>query len=47
MAGPYKDKLPDVSDSSQNVEITYNVKLKLTELKDIFVTDKLVKDECM
>ena len=47
MAGQYEDKLPDVSDSSQNVEITYNVKLKLTKLKDTFVTDKLVKDECM
>ena len=34
----YKDKVLDVSDSNQNVETTSNSKLKLTGLKDIFIT---------
>ena len=33
----YKEKVPDVSDHNQNVEITYNSKLKFTELKDLLV----------
>lgn len=40
MTGQYKDKLPDVSDSNQNAESTCNVKLKLTGIKDIFITEK-------
>ena len=31
----YKEKVPDVSDSNQNVETTCNSKLKFTELKDL------------
>ena len=34
----YEDKVPDVSDSNQNVETTCNSKLKLTGLKDTFIT---------
>ena len=38
MAGQnIKKKVPDVSDSSQNVETTCNSKLKFTELKDLFI----------
>ena len=33
----YKEKVPDVSDHNQNVETTYNSKLKFTELKDLLV----------
>ena len=33
----YKEKNPDVSDSTQNVETTCNSKLKFTELKDLFI----------
>ena len=32
----YKDKVPDVSESSQNIETPCKSKLKLTELKDLF-----------
>ena len=38
MTGQHKDKLPDASHSSQNVETTRNVKLTLTGLKDTFIT---------
>ena len=34
--GKYKEKVPDVSDSKQDVETTCNFKLKFTELKDLF-----------
>ena len=33
----YKEKVPDVSDSNQNVETTCNSKLKFIELKDLFI----------
>ena len=33
----YKEKVPDVSDYNQNVETTCNSKLKLVELKDLFI----------
>ena len=33
----YKEKVPDVSDSNQNVETTRNSKLNFTELKDLFI----------
>ena len=33
----HKVKVPDVSGSIQNVEITYNSKLKFTELTDLFI----------
>ena len=33
----YKKKVPDVSDSNQNVETTCNSKLKFIELKDLFI----------
>ena len=33
----YKEKVPDVSDPNQNVEKTCNFKLKLAELKDLFI----------
>ena len=32
-----KEKLSDVSDPNQNVEVTCNSKLKFTELKDLFI----------
>ena len=32
-----KEKVPDVSDSNQNVETTCTSKLKFTELKDLFI----------
>ena len=43
-----KEKVPSVSDSNQNVEITCNYKLRFIELKDLFITEgaeKLAKDE--
>ena len=33
----YKEKVNDVSYSEQNVETTCNSKLKLTEIKDLFI----------
>ena len=33
----YKEKVPDMLDSNQNVETTCNFKLKLTKLKDPFM----------
>ena len=33
----YKEKVPDVSDPNQNVETKCNSKLRLTELKDLFI----------
>ena len=33
----YKEKVPDMSDSSQNLETTCNSKLKFAELKDLFI----------
>ena len=33
----HKEKVPDVSDPNQNIETTCNSKLKLTELKDLFI----------
>ena len=33
----YKEKVPDVSDSNQNVETTSNSKFKFIELKDLFI----------
>ena len=33
----YKEKVPNVSDSSQNVETTCNHKLRFTELNDLFI----------
>ena len=35
--GKYKEKVPDVSHPNQNVETTCNFKLKLTQLKDLFI----------
>ena len=32
--GKYTEKVPDVSNSNQNVEITYNSKTKFIELED-------------
>ena len=32
----HKEKVPDVSDSNENVKTTCNSKLKFTELKDLF-----------
>ena len=43
----YKEKVPDVSDSNQNVETTCNSKLRFTELKDLFikrVQKKVIRD---
>ena len=49
MAGKkYKEKVPDVSDSNQNVEQTCNSKHTLTELKRFIHqkgAEKLVKDK--
>ena len=33
----YKQKVPDMSDSNQNLETTCNSKLKFAELKDFFI----------
>ena len=33
----YEEKLPDVSDSNQNVETTCNTKHKFREFKDLFI----------
>ena len=33
----YKEKVPDVSDSNQNVQTTCNSKLKFIKLKDLFI----------
>ena len=33
----HKEKLPNVSDSNQNIETKYNSKLNFTELKDLFI----------
>ena len=33
----YKEKVPEVSASNQNVETTCNSKLRFTELKDLFI----------
>ena len=44
----YKQKVPDMSDSNQNLEIISNSELKFAELKDFFikrVQKKLVKNE--
>ena len=45
----YKDRVPDVSDSNQNIGELCNTKLKLPESKDLCIksTEKLVKDEWM
>ena len=45
----YKDKVPNVSDSNQNIETSCKSKLKLSELKDLYIksSEKLVKDESM
>ena len=32
-----QEKVPDVSDSNQNVETTCNSKIKFTELKGLFI----------
>ena len=41
-----KEKAPNVSDLNQNVETSYNSKLKFTQRKDLFIKrEKLVKDE--
>ena len=39
----YKEKVPDVSDPNQNVETTFNSKLKFTELK-IFIHQKAAEN---
>ena len=44
----YKEKVPDVSDPSQNTEMTCNSKFKFTELKRFIHqkgAEKLVRDE--
>ena len=33
----YKEKVPDMSDSNQNLETTCNSKLKFAEFKDLFI----------
>ena len=33
----YKQKVPDMSDSNQNVETTCNSKFRFTELKDLLI----------
>ena len=33
----YKERVPDVSDSTQNIKTTCNARLKFTELKDLFI----------
>ena len=33
----YTEKVPDMSDSNQNLERTCNSKLKFAELKDLFI----------
>ena len=45
----FKDKLPDVSDSNQNIETSSKSKLKLSELRHLYIKikKKTVKDECM
>ena len=43
----YKDKVPYVPDSNQNIGASCNTKLKLTEFKELCIksTKKVVKDE--
>ena len=43
----YKNKVPDVSDSNQNIGASCNTKLNLPEIKDLCIksTEKLVRDE--
>ena len=45
----YKNKVPDMSDTNQNIGTSCKSKLKLTELKDLCNkgAKKLVKEECM
>ena len=33
----YKEKVPDVSDSNQNLETKFNSKLRFTELKNLLI----------
>ena len=44
----HKDKATDLSDSRQGTRTPCQLKLKITELKDMYVksAEKLVKDEC-
>ena len=44
----HKDKATDLSDSRQGTRTSCQLKLKITELKDMYVksAEKLVKDEC-
>ena len=44
----HKNKAADLLDSRQGTRVSCNSKLKITKLKDMYVTDweKLAKDEC-